>query len=146
MKKVYVDMVGDLFHWGHVEILRRARALGDHLAVGVISDSVAASYKRLPVMTMEERIAVIEACRFVDSVIPDAPFTVTAEFIDLHAISLVVHGSDLSAAALEDMYGEALGLGKLRILDYTEGISTSEIIDRIRRHDAAEPALRPTDG
>ena len=63
MTRVYADMVGDLFHHGHVEFLRRARDLGDELVVGVHSDATAESYKRTPVMTMDERVRVVEACR-----------------------------------------------------------------------------------
>ena len=62
MTRIYVDMVGDLFHRGHVELLKSARAMGDFLVVGVLSDSQVASYKRVPVMDMEERVVVIEAC------------------------------------------------------------------------------------
>ena len=52
---MYVDVVGDLFHYGHVEFFRRARDLGDALVVGVHSDATAESYKRVPVMTMDSR-------------------------------------------------------------------------------------------
>lgn len=71
--RVYVDMVGDLFHPGHVALLRAARACGDRLIVGVLSDEVVEAYKRRPVMTLAERVAVIESCRYVDEVMPDAP-------------------------------------------------------------------------
>jgi len=77
LTRVYVDMVGDLFHCGHVELLRAARDLGDHPVVGVLSDEAAAAYKRRPVMTLSERVAVIEACRHVDEVIPDSPLRLT---------------------------------------------------------------------
>lgn len=66
--RVYVDMVGDLFHAGHVSLLREARRHGDWLVVGVLSDDTAASYKRRPVMTLDEMVAVIESCRYVDEV------------------------------------------------------------------------------
>jgi cytidyltransferase-like protein len=62
--RVYVDMVGDLFHMGHVEFLRSARAFGDWLVAGVLSDEVVASYKRMRIMTLAERVAVIAACRY----------------------------------------------------------------------------------
>ncbi len=55
--RVYVDMVGDLFHAGHVAFLREARSHGDWLVVGVLSDETAASYKRRPIMTLAERVA-----------------------------------------------------------------------------------------
>ena len=56
-KIVYVDMVGDLFHYGHVEILRRAREKGDRLLVGVHSDETVMQYKRKPICSMSERVA-----------------------------------------------------------------------------------------
>ncbi|MET8689202.1 adenylyltransferase/cytidyltransferase family protein [Streptomyces sp. NPDC004732] len=70
---VYADMVGDLFHPGHVALLRAARDFGERLIVGVLSDEVVATYKRRPIMTLAERVAVIEACRYVDEVLPNAP-------------------------------------------------------------------------
>ena len=93
--RVYVDMVGDLFHAGHVALLRAARALGDELVVGVLSDETATAYKRRPIMTLDERVAVIEACRHVDEVIADAPDRLTHEFLEEHQLDLVVHGDDI---------------------------------------------------
>ena len=57
MTRVYVDIVGDLFHSGHVESLKKARALGDYLLVGVCADDVVGHNKRRPVLLMEERAA-----------------------------------------------------------------------------------------
>ena len=67
--RVYVDAVADLFHYGHVGFLEKASALGDYLIVGVHSDETVSSYKRKPVMRMDERIAVVQGCRFVDEVV-----------------------------------------------------------------------------
>lgn len=52
---VYVDMAGDLFHPGHVALLKAARAFGERLIVGVLSDEVVTQYKRKPIMTLGER-------------------------------------------------------------------------------------------
>ena len=52
MTRVYVDMVADLFHYGHVEVLRQARALGDYLLVGVHADDSVLAHKRKPILTM----------------------------------------------------------------------------------------------
>lgn len=130
--RVYVDMVGDLFHPGHVELLRQARSFGDWLVVGVLSDDVVAAYKRRPIMTLDERVAVIRACRYVDEVVPNAPDVVTAEFLAQHHISLVVHGDDISDDVVETLYGEVAAAGKLRLVPRTPGISTTDIIQRVQ--------------
>lgn len=129
--RVYVDMVGDLFHAGHVELLRAARAFGDHLVVGVLSDETAAAYKRTPVTTLAERVAVISACRYVDEVLPDAPFRVDEAFLAEHDIATVVHGDDLTPDAAETVYGAALATGRLAYVPRTTGISTTALIQRV---------------
>ena len=63
----------------------------------MLSDESAAAYKRKPIMTLAERVAVIEACRYVDEVIADAPLRLTQAFLDEHDLALVVHGDDLDA-------------------------------------------------
>ncbi len=108
-----VDMVGDLFHPGHVDLLRAAGALGDQLVVGVRSDETCAAYKRRPIMTLDERVAVIEACRYVDEVIPDSPFRLTMDFLEEHDLSLVVHGDDLNADGVADVYGPVSEAGQV---------------------------------
>lgn len=132
MTRVYADMVGDLFHHGHVEFLRRARELGDELVVGVHSDATVESYKRAPVMTMEERLRVVEACRYIDEVIPDAPLLVTEDWIKRHRIDVVVHGDDLDHEMEMSMYRVPAAMGILRTVPYTGGISTSEILRRLK--------------
>jgi cytidyltransferase-like protein len=129
-------MVGDLFHMGHVRFLKAARQFGDWLIVGVLSDEVVTSYKRRPIMTLAERVAVIEACRYVDEVVPSAPYAVSAEFLDAHGISVVVHGDDISREALDEVYGPVASAGKLRLVTYTAGISTTDLIRRVRERGA----------
>jgi len=133
MIRVYADMVGDLFHYGHVRFLERARKLGDMLVVGIHSDETAAEYKRQPVMTMRERIQVISACQFVDEVIPDAPLVVTREWIEEHELDLVVHGDDLDEESLGMMYGIPRDMGILQLVPYANGVSSTEIMERVRR-------------
>jgi cytidyltransferase-like protein len=133
MTRVYADMVADLFHHGHVEFLRQARELGDELLVGIHSDEDVGSYKRRPVMTMGERVAVVRGCRYVDEVIPNAPLRVTREWIERHTIDLVVHGDDFDHDRLMEMYAEPAEMGILRTVPYTPGISTSELRERLAR-------------
>ena len=132
MTRVYVDMVADLFHYGHVEFLRKARSLGDYLLAGVCRDDTLVAYKRRPILTMRERAASVAGCRYVDEVLPDAPFRVTRDWIELHAIDLVVHGDDFSDEQLDYFYSVPINMGIFRTVPYTRGISTGEIIRRCR--------------
>jgi cytidyltransferase-like protein len=129
--RVYADIVGDLFHYGHVEFFKKAKELGDVLIIGVLGDDTVESYKRVPVMTVEERAAVIAACRFVDEVIVNPPLRLTEEWIQEHQIDIVAHGDDFNADTLRDQYGTALDLGIMRVTKHTDGVSTTDIIGRI---------------
>ena len=133
MIRVYVDMVADLFHYGHVEFLKKARSLGDYLLVGIHADDAVASYKRSPILTMDERVACIVGCRFVDEVLPDAPLRMDREWIKTHNIDLVVHGNDWSEEQLRETHEGPMKMGILHTVPYTPGISTSEIIQRCKQ-------------
>src|SRR6266700_4327034 len=139
MTRVYVDMVADLFHYGHVQFLRRARELGDTLVVGIHSDETAAAYKRLPIMSLDERVGVVEACRYVDEVVPDAPLVLTEGWIAQHQIDLVVHGDDMDDETLDTMYRVPRELGILRTVPYTPGISTTLLRERMEKQSSDRP-------
>ncbi len=132
MIRVYADPVADLFHYGHMEFLRKAKALGDYLLVGIYADDVLEAYKRKPILTMEERAASVAACRYVDEVLLNAPLRVDADWIARYDIHLVVHGDDFTPEQFQDYYGVPIEMGIFRTVPYTPGISTSEIIRRIK--------------
>lgn len=132
LTRVYVDMVGDLFHPGHVALLRAAREFGDELVVGVLSDETVSTYKRRPIMTLDERVAVIAACRYVDEVIPDSPYRLTQDFLDEHRLALVVHGDDVGPDGVADVYGPIHDAGLLRLVPRTGDVSTTALIARVR--------------
>lgn len=131
-KRVYVDVCADLMHAGHVAFFKNARALGDYLIVGVLSDDDIASYKRVPILTLEERVAEVQACRYVDEVIAAPPLILTEEWIREHRIDVVAHGDDFNPDTLLYWYGVPIRLGIFQTLPYTKGISTTDIIQRIR--------------
>ncbi len=132
MVRVYVDMVADLFHYGHVAFLKKARDLGDYLLVGIHADAVLVSYKKgRPILTMEERVTSAAGCRYVDEVLPDAPLVIDEAWIQRHDIQLVVHGDDFSPDHIQDFYKIPIGMGIFRTVPYTKGISTTEIIRRV---------------
>ena len=130
MTRVYVDMVADLFHYGHVEFLKKASAFGDHLLVGICSDEAVQANKRNPILRMEERVASVSGCRYVDEVVPDCPWIMDAAWIEKHKIDLVVHGDDYSSEQIEHLYKVPISMGIFRTVPYTPMISTTEIIRR----------------
>jgi cytidyltransferase-like protein len=125
-------MVADLFHYGHVNFLKQASRHGDFLLVGVHADETVESYKRKPILTMEERVASVEGCRYVDEVIPNAPLEITREWIDKHKIDLIIHGDDVAPEVRDAWYRVPIEMGIYQSVGYTAGISTTELISRIK--------------
>ena len=138
---IYCAFTGDLFHYGHVRFLKNAKRLGSRLIVGVCSDTTVEEYKRQPVLALSERCEVIAGCRYVDAIIPDAPPYVPLNWIKQHKIDVVVAGSDYSHEAIETYYYWPDKLGILKILPYTNGISSSDIIHRCQTIELHEAKL-----
>ena len=82
-------------------------------------------------MTLAERVAVIESCKYVDEVIADSPDRLTQGFLDEHKITTVVHGDDLSPEGAESVYGPAAAAGKFVFVPRTGAISTTQVIQRV---------------
>ena len=95
MKKVLIFGVFDLFHFGHLRIIKRAAKLGDYCIVAVQTDEYITKYKPPgatgALYSTEERIEMIRALRCVDEVIP---YNVVAEDIQKIEFDIYVKGSD----------------------------------------------------
>ncbi|KAF2943341.1 hypothetical protein DAI22_02g057800 [Oryza sativa Japonica Group] len=134
--RVYADGIYDLFHFGHAKSLEQAKRLfpNTYLLVGCCNDELTHKYKGRTVMTEDERYESLRHCKWVDEVIPDAPWVVTEEFLNKHNIDFVAHDSlpyaDASGAG-NDVYEFVKKLGKFKETQRTDGISTSDIIMRI---------------
>lgn len=133
MIRVYVDMVGDLFHVGHLNMFKQARTYGDYLIVGIHSDKTVKSYKRTPIIKQEDRYQIIANCKLVDQIIENAPLKITHDFILNNNIHYVVHGDDLNTKSTEMMYSIPIKLGIMKTIPYTKGISTTKIINKIKQ-------------
>lgn len=128
---VYVDVTCDMMHMGHVNFLRQARSFGDYLIVGVLPDEEVMTYKRRPVLNLKERAAMLRACKYVDEVLEGVPIRRTKEWLMENNIAYVVHGDDFDPETCNDQYAAPIELGIFRLVPYTPGISTTEIISRI---------------
>ena len=131
--RVYASMVGDLFHYGHVAFLKKARAIGTHVIVGIIPDDVATKYKRRPILQQDEREKVMMGCKYVDEIISNAPLAPTKDFIQQHTIDFIIHGDDFTEEHLYTYFADAMAMNIMRLTPYTQGISTSDIIERIKK-------------
>ncbi|GAB3063709.1 glycerol-3-phosphate cytidylyltransferase [Salinicoccus sesuvii] len=131
MKKVITYGTFDLIHMGHINILRRARALGDHLTVAVSTDDFNTLKHKQSYYPYQQRKEILEAIRYVDEVIAESSWDQKIEDIKKYDIDLFVMGGDWEGAFdfLKD-YCE------VRYLPRTEGISTTKTkADLSHRHD-----------
>ena len=132
MIKVYAYVVGDLWHIGHKRSLHQAKALGDYLIVGVLTDEAVKAYKRQPVISFEERIELVADSKAVDEVMRQDDVDPTENLKKLD-VDIVVHGDDWS----EDFPGATYmrSIGKMAIrTPYYKGQSTTEIINRVKNN------------
>jgi cytidyltransferase-like protein len=139
-KRVYIDGIFDLFHRGHLESFYKTKNSLDEeevsVIVGVVSDSDAEGYKRLPIIREDDRVAIIKGLDVVDEVIFPAPLIVTEDFINKNNIDLIVHGfvdkNDFEKQ--KDFFKVPIELNKFKTIQYYSEISTSDIIKNIKEN------------
>jgi len=132
--RVWADGCFDMMHFGHANSLRQAKTLGDYLIVGVHSDEEITKNKGPPVMTEEERYEAVAACKWVDQVYKNAPYTTELRVLNEEAVraDFSVHGDDLVTDATgRDCYWEVKEAGRFRITARTEGVSTTALVGRM---------------
>lgn len=123
----YTTGVYDMFHIGHLNILKKAKEQCDYLIVGVSTDELAESYKhKKPVIPFEERIEIVKAIKYVDKVIPQTTMDKYPAWEQEH-FDVIFHGDDWKDT---DMYNEIER--KLRSVGvdfvyfpYTKGVSST---------------------
>ena len=94
MKKVITYGTFDLFHVGHLNILKRAKALGDYLVVAVSSDAFNAIKGKKAYHSDQDRKAILEAIRYVDEVIFEESWDQKIKDVQEHDIDVFVMGDD----------------------------------------------------
>ena len=123
----------DLFHIGHLNILNRARGLGQRLVVGVSSDRLNAAKKgRPPLYPQTERMRIIESLKCVDRVFLEESLALKADYIKRYRADILVMGSDW-----QGRFDHLSSLCQVVYFPRTPSISTTALIETI----AGQPPL-----
>jgi len=93
-KRVLTYGTFDYLHLGHINILRRAKELGDYLVVGLSTDEFNLLKHKEAHSSFEERKTIVESIRYVDEVIPEHTWEQKADDVRKHAIDVFVMGDD----------------------------------------------------
>lgn len=126
MKKVITYGTYDLLHVGHINLLRRAKALGDYLIVVVSSDEFNAIKGKKAYYSFEDRKKILEAIKYVDEVLPEYTWEQKIDDVKNNNVDIFVMGDDWAGKFdfLKD-YCEVVYLPR------TEGISTTKIKEEL---------------
>lgn len=129
----YTTGVFDMFHIGHLNILRRAKQQCDYLIVGVSTDECVETYKhKTPIIPYEQRAAIVEAIKYVDEVVAQDSMDKTAFLMKRH-FDVMFHGDEWKGTALYNKYEEEFAKYGARIiyLSHTDGISSTLLREKI---------------
>lgn len=133
----YTTGVFDMFHIGHLNILKRAKEHCDYLIVGVSTDELCENYKKKrPIVPFEERKAIVEAIRYVDQVVPQVDRDKYHAW-EIHRFDVMFVGDDWKNSPLFNELEEkfkAVGVS-IEYFPYTKGTSSTilrEKLDQIK--------------
>ena len=129
MVKVITFGTFDLFHIGHVNILERAKSLGDFLVVGVSSDALNYSKKqRRPIYSFTERRRILETNIYVDQVIMEESLEQKRDYILHHGADILVMGDDWVGK-----FDEFSDICQVVYLSRTDGISSTGVMEKVSK-------------
>ncbi len=131
----YTTGVFDLFHIGHLNILRRAKEQCDYLIVGVSTDELVEQYKhKRPIISFEERCEIVKAIRYVDEVVPQMDREKFAAWERLKFHKMFV-GDDWKGSALFTQLEERFKPHGVEIVyfPYTKGTSSTFLKETLRK-------------
>lgn len=132
----YTTGVYDMFHIGHLNILRRAKEKCGYLIVGVSTDECVEGYKHhTPVVTYEERAAIVASIKYVNEVVPQTTMD-KLEFLKSRHFDVMFHGDEWKGTDLYNKYEKEFAEYGARIeyLTHTEGISSSQLRETLGKN------------
>ena len=124
MKRILTYGTYDLLQYGHIRLLKRAKALGDYLIVAISTDEFNAGKGKKAYHSYETRKEMLEAVRYVDLVIPEATWEQKVNDVLEYKVDTVVMGGDWAGS---DRFEYLKEYCEVVYLDRTEGISTTQI-------------------
>ncbi len=127
MKKVITYGTFDLLHKGHINILRRAKDLGDYLVVAISSDEFNAIKDKKAYHSYEDRKFILEAIKYVDEVIREDTWEQKVSDVQEHDIDVFVMGDDW-----EGKFDDLKEYCEVVYLPRTKDISTTQIKDELK--------------
>lgn len=132
----YTTGVFDMFHVGHLNILKRAKEQCEYLVVGVSKDEVVKSYKnKIPIIPYEERKAIVEAIKYVDKVVPQTTMDKMEAYKNIK-FDVIFHGDDWKGSSMYDeivkKFSE-VGVDMV-FLPYTSGISSTLLRKKVEKN------------
>ena len=131
----YTTGVYDMFHIGHLNILKRAKEQCDYLIVGVSTDELVQDYKgKTPIIPYEERVAIVNSIEYVDKVVPQTSMDKLQAWNELH-FDVMFHGSDWKGSEMYDKLIEELKKVGTDVvfLPHTEGVSSTLLSEKLHK-------------
>ena len=131
----YTTGVFDMFHMGHLNIIRRAKEQCEYLIVGVTTDQLCLARKnKLPIIPESERVAIVEAIRYVDRVVSQNDMDKLRP-VKEYGVDVVFVGSDWKGTPAWEQYEKEFATVGCSVvyLDHTDGISSSILRERLNK-------------
>lgn len=130
MKKVYIAISADIVHNGHINVINEGAKLGE-VTIGLLTDEAIASYKRLPLLSYDERKKIFENIKGVKEVIPQTSLDYAENLLKLKP-DYVVHGDDWRNGVQKNIRQKVIDTlkewgGELVEIPYTQDVSCTEL-------------------
>lgn len=129
MKRILTYGTFDLLHYGHINILKRAKALGDYLIVGLSTNEFNDLKGKKAYHDYETRKMMLEAVRYVDLVIPEKNWEQKLDDVKKYEVDIVVMGDDWAGS---DKFDYLKDYCQVVYLARTEGVSTTKIKQELK--------------
>ena len=129
MKRILTYGTFDLLHYGHIRLLKRAKALGDYLIVALSTDEFNELKGKKAYHSYEERKEMLEAIRYVDLVIPEDNWEQKINDVKEYKVDIVVMGSDWAGSNRFEYLNDYC---EVIYLDRTDGVSTTKIKEDLK--------------